>query len=127
MGAERIDDGGARDDLRFDIGRDLLCTADARGYFISLNAAWENVLGWSREELTGRPFIEFVHPDDVERTLAESAKVTQPAREFGRHTVAEGVEDRQTLLLMGEYGVDYAQGFLIGRPRPVAAGAAPPG
>jgi PAS fold len=29
-----------------------------------------------------RPFIEFVHPDDVERTLAESAKVTQPDNEL---------------------------------------------
>ncbi len=77
MGAEWIDDWGARDDLRFHIGRDLICTADARGYFVTLNAAWETVLGWSREELLSRPFIEFVHPDDVEATRAQAAKIGQ--------------------------------------------------
>jgi PAS domain S-box-containing protein len=30
------------------------------------------VLGWSPKDLADRPFIDFVHPDDVERTLAES-------------------------------------------------------
>jgi PAS domain S-box-containing protein len=66
------------DGLLFQVERDLLSTADARGYFTSLNSAWENVLGWSREELMSRPFIEFVHPDDVERTVEEAAKVTSP-------------------------------------------------
>jgi EAL domain-containing protein (putative c-di-GMP-specific phosphodiesterase class I) len=51
--------------------------------------------------------------------------VVAMAREFGRHTVAKGIEDKQTLLLMSEYGVDFAQGFLIGRPRPVAEAAGP--
>ena len=62
--------------LAFDIGRDLLCTSDANGYFTTLNAGWERVLGWTREELMARPFVEFVHPDDVERTAAEAAKIT---------------------------------------------------
>jgi PAS domain S-box-containing protein len=62
--------------LPFDIGRDLLCTSDSNGYFTTLNAGWERVLGWTREELMSRPFIEFVHPDDIERTAAEAAKVT---------------------------------------------------
>ncbi len=66
----------------FDIGRDLLCTSDSSGYFTSLNVGWERLLGWSREELMSRPFIEFVHPDDVERTAAESAKVTNPDQEL---------------------------------------------
>jgi PAS domain S-box-containing protein len=76
VGAAR---GHGRD---FDIGRDLLCTSDASGYFTSLNVGWEKLLGWSREELMARPFIEFVHPDDVERTAAESAKVTNPDEEL---------------------------------------------
>jgi PAS domain S-box-containing protein len=70
--------GGERSNPGFEIDRDLLCTADARGYFLTLNQAWERVLGWSREELMARPFIELVHPDDVERTAAASAKVSQP-------------------------------------------------
>ena len=40
------------------------------------------------------------------------------ARDFGLETVAEGVEDADVLELLGELGVDYAQGFHIGRPEP---------
>ena len=39
------------------------------------------------------------------------------ARGFGIHTVAEGVEDAETLELVRTFGVDYAQGFHIGRPQ----------
>ena len=41
------------------------------------------------------------------------------ARELDVLTVAEGIEDAPTLELVGELGVDYAQGFHIGRPAPV--------
>ena len=43
------------------------------------------------------------------------------ARAFGCQTIAEGVEDAETLAVVSEYGVDYAQGFLIGRPKPVSS------
>jgi PAS domain S-box-containing protein len=49
---------------------DMLCTAGFDGCFQDLNPAWERVLGWSIEELTSRPFIDFVHPEDVEATAA---------------------------------------------------------
>lgn len=41
------------------------------------------------------------------------------ASEFDVLTVAEGIEDAATLDLVIELGVDYAQGFHIGRPAPV--------
>lgn len=59
----------------FDIAIDLLCHLDFSGYFRRLNPAWERALGFSREELMARPFIEFVHPDDRERTLAQNRMV----------------------------------------------------
>jgi EAL domain-containing protein (putative c-di-GMP-specific phosphodiesterase class I) len=40
-------------------------------------------------------------------------------REMGQQTIAEFVGDRKTLELLREYGVDYAQGFEIGRPAPM--------
>ncbi len=49
---------------------DLLCVADTGGRFLRLNPEWENVLGYSLEELEGRRFLDFVHPDDMESTLA---------------------------------------------------------
>ena len=63
--------------LGLDLERDLVCISDAAGYFTSLNRAWEGLLGWSRAELLGRPLIEFVHPEDVERTERETARVAQ--------------------------------------------------
>ena len=48
---------------------DMLCIATADdGRFIRLNPQWESVLGYPLTELEGRPFLDFVHPDDVDRT-----------------------------------------------------------
>jgi diguanylate cyclase (GGDEF)-like protein/PAS domain S-box-containing protein len=54
----------------FDTTSDLLATITPDGRFKLLNPAWEEVLGWAREELLARPMRELVHPDDVEQTSA---------------------------------------------------------
>jgi EAL domain-containing protein (putative c-di-GMP-specific phosphodiesterase class I) len=41
------------------------------------------------------------------------------AGDFGLQTVAEGVEDARTLEMLREYGVDYVQGYHVGRPAPL--------
>ena len=41
------------------------------------------------------------------------------AKDFGYETIAEGVEDAESLFLLKDYGVDFAQGFHIGRPAPL--------
>jgi PAS domain S-box-containing protein len=55
--------------LFFENSIDLLCIADTKGNFVKLNPEWQNTLGYSLEELEGKPFIEFVHPDDIESTI----------------------------------------------------------
>lgn len=62
-------------DRFFEISIDLLCHLDLNGHFRELNPAWERTLGYSRAELRSKPFFEFVHPDDRERTLAQNARV----------------------------------------------------
>jgi PAS domain S-box-containing protein len=59
----------------FDYSRDMLCTAGFDGYFKLLNDAWERTLGYAQSELLSRPYLDFVHPADVERTLAEAASL----------------------------------------------------
>lgn len=59
----------------FSVSIDMLCCLDFNGYFKQLNPAWERTLGYTRKELMSRQFIEFVHPDDRERTLRQNAQV----------------------------------------------------
>lgn len=46
--------------------------------------------------------------------------VVNIARGLGKRTIAEFVGDLPTVELLREYGVDYAQGFFIGRPIPIS-------
>lgn len=55
----------------FALSQDLLCVANAEGLFLKVNPAFSRLLGYSEAELTGRPFLDFVDPEDVPATLAE--------------------------------------------------------
>ncbi len=70
-----ITDEGPIEDRFFAISIDLLCQLGFDGYFKRLNPAWERTLGFTLDELMSKPFIEFVHPDDRERTLAQNKGV----------------------------------------------------
>lgn len=54
------------------------------------------------------------NPDDVVFVRALNSAV----QGFGKTTVAEFVEDEETLAILREIGVDHAQGYLIGKPGP---------
>ena len=60
----------------FNMSRDMLCIAGFDGYFKLLSPAWRSTLGYDFEELTAKPFIEFVHADDRASTVAEVAKLS---------------------------------------------------
>lgn len=55
-------------DLFFESSVDLLSITGFEGYLKDINTAWIRTLGWSEEELLSRPWIEFLHPDDVKST-----------------------------------------------------------
>ncbi len=62
-------------DRFFTLSLDLLCIAGKDGYLKRLNPAWQEVLGWTPDELTSRPYREFVHPDDIAMTEAEASRL----------------------------------------------------
>ena len=56
--------------LFHDLFDELCCEVDGNGKFTWVNSQWEKHLGWTCEELTSRPWIDFIHADDRERTMA---------------------------------------------------------
>jgi protein-histidine pros-kinase len=68
----------------FELSSDLLCTAGFDGYFKRVNPAWTRTLGLTEPELLSRPYIEFVHPDDRERTVAETTRMAESPSEMVR-------------------------------------------
>jgi diguanylate cyclase (GGDEF)-like protein/PAS domain S-box-containing protein len=60
----------------FEMSNDMLCEVSCDGFFLELNDQWQRTLGWTREELRARPFIDFVHPRDVEKTVEVAAGLT---------------------------------------------------
>lgn len=60
--------------LFFDLVPDMVCIASTEGFFKKINRAWEAVLGYTQEELLKVPFLDLIHPDDVNATLGEVKK-----------------------------------------------------
>jgi PAS domain S-box-containing protein len=54
----------------FDLSLDLFCIASTDGHFLRINSNFSRLLGFSDDELLARPFLEFVHPDDIAATQA---------------------------------------------------------
>lgn len=66
----------ARSDKRarrfFELSHDMLCTMDEEGRCREANGAWKRHLGYAPEELRGMRLLDFTHPDDHKRALAEA-------------------------------------------------------
>lgn len=77
----------------FDVALDLLCIADTDGNFIKVNKAWEEILGYSTEELEQSKFLDFVHPEDLDttlKTMAELEKQEQVINFVNRYRTKDG-------------------------------------
>ncbi len=61
----------------FSVNLDLLCIADIEGRFLKVNRQWEQILGYSVEELQTKKFLDFVHPDDLKDTLEAISELSQ--------------------------------------------------
>src|SRR5207248_7562891 len=64
----------------FTLSLNMLCVAGFGGYFERLNPSWERTLGFTSAELMAKPFLEFIHPEDRQATIAEGKKLTSGAR-----------------------------------------------
>jgi len=54
------------------VGSDLQAIAGINGYFHWISPTFERTLGWTPEEMTSRPWTEFLHPDDLGTSTGEA-------------------------------------------------------
>jgi PAS domain S-box-containing protein len=59
----------------FALSLDLMTIVGSDGYYRELNPAWEKVVGWTRAELMAKPWVDFLHPDDVAATSAAADRL----------------------------------------------------
>ena len=72
---QRVEERTRERDRAWRLAHDLMVVVAADGTIEMVNAAWTFTLGWSERELLGRSFVEFTHPDDLDRTLEAFASV----------------------------------------------------
>ncbi len=58
-------------DRLFNLSLDMLCIAGMDGTFRRVNPAFGRVLGYAADEITGRPLLDYVHPEDLAATVEE--------------------------------------------------------
>ncbi|CAA9529438.1 MAG: diguanylate cyclase/phosphodiesterase (GGDEF & EAL domains) with PAS/PAC sensor(s) [uncultured Thermoleophilia bacterium] len=89
---------------------EIVFQTDAAGNWTYLNRAWTNLLGFSVEETLGRNFLEFVHPDEREATIAMFVGVISGGAPYCHHETRYLTVDGQfrwmELRAHLEYGID---------------------
>ena len=68
-------------------------------------------------------FVQGIAGSSLDQYLVRT--IVGLAKRLGQVTVAEGVEDAATLTTLRRFGVDFAQGYYLGRPAPIDAEHAP--
>jgi PAS domain S-box-containing protein len=77
----------------FQLGVDLMCVANTDGYFLKINHAFHDALGYSEEELLSVNFLQLIHPEDLDLTRKALADLSQQKSVTGlinRYRTKEG-------------------------------------
>lgn len=53
----------------FDLSNDLLAIIDFNRHFVKLSNSWIELSGFSLNELTQEPYLNFIYPTDIDKTL----------------------------------------------------------
>jgi PAS domain S-box-containing protein len=64
-------------DRLWSLSRDLMLVCTFDGVITAINPSATTMLGWSEDEMVGRPLAEFIHPQDVAATAAQVAKLAR--------------------------------------------------
>lgn len=96
---------------------DILCVAGSEGKFLKVNPAFSNLMGYTADELTARPFSDFIYQDDLEDTKLEYVDTisgVRHAHDFVNRYITKSGEHRwiswNSSQLTGEDGLSFAYG-----------------
>lgn len=67
--------------------KEIVFHTDAQGLWLFLNPAWQEVTGFSVEESLGRPFLDYVHPEDRQRNIDLFQPLIERKKDYCRHQV----------------------------------------
>lgn len=80
----QLEDAVQAHQLVMDNSRDIICTVDEAGRFMTVSAASEAIWGYCPAELRGRPYLDLVYPEDWPKTIeiAKAIVAGSPVTEF---------------------------------------------
>ena len=104
----------------FEENVNLLCIASLEGYFVKVNNAFENLLGYTEKELLTYSFLDFIHINDIDKTVAELANLAAGKTIFAfqnRYRTKSG----NYVSLLWNAKVDKSSGFIYASATDVSA------
>jgi diguanylate cyclase (GGDEF)-like protein len=109
--------------LRLEAAMEFITSLKTRGFLFSLDdfGSGYSSFAYLRDlpvdflKIDGM-FVKNMDRDQVNRNMVKT--INEIGRSMGIKTIAEFVENEAILKCLGEIEVDYAQGYLIGRPHP---------
>lgn len=72
---ERVEKRTRERDRTWELSRDLLAVTQPDTMPIALNPIWEHTLGWSIRQLMQHPLTKLIHPDDLQESHEETARI----------------------------------------------------
>jgi len=102
----------------FMLSMDPMCIADPLGCFKQVNPAFMTLTGYSEAELVARPFLDFILPEDRQRTVDEMALQVKlrPSLKFENHYLRK---DGSAILLSWTAYFDEKEGVTYGTARDI--------
>ncbi|WP_246590861.1 PAS domain S-box protein [Georgfuchsia toluolica] len=102
----------------FTLSTEAMCIADPFGCFKQVNPALVLLTGYSEGELVTKPFLDFVHPDDRQRTADEMKRqvAVRPSLNFENRYVCK---DGSVILLSWTAYFDKSDGFTYATARDI--------
>jgi len=67
----------------FETSSEMMFVCNMAGLIQKVNSAWKEKLGFDKEDLVGKAFIDFVHPGDVAATLSRFEQIMNQSKDTG--------------------------------------------